>query len=234
MRLVLMPGMDGTGFLFDPLLRELTALGLESTVVSYPGARVVGYDELLAMVRSTLPTAETFVLVAESFSGPLAVRIAADPPAGLRGVVLCATFVQSPLRFLRPWLAPLVNPAILSLFPAVVRLRALAGGYSTPELRGIFERVHSAVRPAVLADRVREIMRVDVRRELAACRVPMLYLEGTRDNVVPPANVTAIKALNPSIVIEKLDAPHLVLQTAPAEAAGIIARFVAGLLSTRR
>lgn len=62
---MLLPGMDGTGIFFEPLLRALPA-ELDAHVVAYPPAEPLGYDELLSVVESALP-AEPFVLMAESF-----------------------------------------------------------------------------------------------------------------------------------------------------------------------
>src|SRR5262245_5039352 len=90
-KLILMPGMDGTGELFAPFL---DALGdsIESCVLQYPTHEPLRYSELLPRVRAELPHSGSFVLLGESFSGPLALMLAAEQPAGLCGVVLCASF----------------------------------------------------------------------------------------------------------------------------------------------
>jgi pimeloyl-ACP methyl ester carboxylesterase len=90
-RLILMPGMDGTGELFAPLLHAL-GNSIESSVLRYPTAEPLGYSELLSRVRVELPKSDSFVLLGESFSGPLALMVAAEAPTGLRGVILCASF----------------------------------------------------------------------------------------------------------------------------------------------
>ena len=93
--LVLLPGMDGTGQLFG---RFLEALGPEvrAIVIAYPPAQNLDYSQLEAFVRSKLPSDQPFVILGESFSGPIAVSIAASPPDGLRGIVLCCSFVRNP------------------------------------------------------------------------------------------------------------------------------------------
>ena len=105
--LVLLPGLDGTGLLFGPLVAALPA-GLRAAVVRYPVDRSMGYAELAASAAEQLPQGERFVLVGESFGGPLAMILAAGRPAGLVGLVLCATFVTSP----RPLLGRLVRPFV--------------------------------------------------------------------------------------------------------------------------
>src|SRR4051812_32963307 len=93
--LVLLPGLDGTGSLFQSLLRELPA-DVEPIVLSYPARDVLDYSALTQLVLRSLPTARPFVLLGESFSGPVAVLTAAAQPKGLLGVILCASFVSAP------------------------------------------------------------------------------------------------------------------------------------------
>src|SRR5258706_2862593 len=92
---LLLPGMDGTGRLFTPLGRALGPR-FETRVIAYPRDRVLTYGELGAQIA--LPRGP-FVLVAESFSGPIAIALAASRPPGLVGLVLAASFARSP----RPW-----------------------------------------------------------------------------------------------------------------------------------
>jgi thioesterase domain-containing protein len=83
---VLLPGMDGTGDLFDPFREAMGARmpHVPIDVVRYSGTELLGYGELERQVRAQLarlPEGEPFVLLGESFSGPLAISIAASPPA---------------------------------------------------------------------------------------------------------------------------------------------------------
>src|SRR5436309_344825 len=94
--LVLLPGMHGTGELFA----EFTAaLGSEheAIAVSYPQDRPLDYAQLESIVRSRLPADRPFVILGESFSGPIAISIAASAPRGLRGIILCVSFAKNPL-----------------------------------------------------------------------------------------------------------------------------------------
>ena len=76
--------MDGSGSLFVEFIASL-GLGVEAIVVSYPTDRPLGYPELETLVRAALPTQRPFVLVGESFSGPIAISLAASSPVGLGG-----------------------------------------------------------------------------------------------------------------------------------------------------
>jgi hypothetical protein len=73
MKWILLPGFDGTGTLFAPFLRALPP-GIEPVVVTYPADRNPSADELVGFVLKRLPESEPFVLIAESFSGPIALK----------------------------------------------------------------------------------------------------------------------------------------------------------------
>jgi len=84
--LILLPGLDGTGKLFSGFVRALGA-DIDAQIVSYPVDQPLGYAELETLVRATLPADRRFVVLGESFSGPIAIQIGANPPAGLAGAV---------------------------------------------------------------------------------------------------------------------------------------------------
>lgn len=225
MKLVLLPGMDGTGILFEPLIRALPK-NLSPIVQAYPGDVPLSYEELLPHVQSALPMAEPFILLAESFSGPPALRIAATNPPGLKGVILCASFIYNPTRFPKSC-RRLIQPFVFGRWPAWLGARALVAGYSKPAVFELVQRAHKLVTPAVLAARARAITVVNAEDALAACRLPILYIAGSRDRLVPKRNPTRIQCVNPGVKIVTLPAPHLVLQNAPEAAAKVIAQFAA-------
>jgi pimeloyl-ACP methyl ester carboxylesterase len=215
MHLVLMPGMDGTGLLFKPLLDQL-APGESASVVRYPGDVPLGYDELVAVVERALPTSGRYALVAESFSGPLALRVAARNHDGLAAVVLAASFVSNPLRLVPSWAAALAHPWLFATSSERAQWWALFDGAPTEPLRELFRAAQAEVRPAVMAARARAILRVDATADLRACPVPVSYLQALRDRVVSTSSLRRILVARPDVAVRRIDAPHLVLQTAPA------------------
>lgn len=221
--LVLLPGMDGTGELFGPLI---AAIGpdIPTTVVSYPSTECLTYPELASLVGSRLPR-EPFVLLGESFSGPVAISLAATNPPGLQGVILSCSFASSP-RPLASMAVPLLSlplpvPPSWSLAPA------LLGTASTRELRAALAAVLAKVGNRVLRHRLGEAMRSDVRSSLARVRVPLLYLQASSDLVVPSACASQVQAVQPNARVQTVRGPHLLLQANPAESAKAIREFIA-------
>ena len=104
---VILPGMDGTGIELADFAAALEP-ELHALVVRYPNDRPMGYAEHEQIARASLPSHQPFVLLGESYSGPIAVSIAESAPPGLIGLVLCCTFVRNPRPALS-WLRPLVR-----------------------------------------------------------------------------------------------------------------------------
>lgn len=219
--LVLLPGMDGTGELFAPLIEALQAT---ARVIRYPTAERLDYPALEAFVRQNLPVEEPYVLLGESFSGPIAISIAARPPRDLRGVILCCTFASNPHPLLRG-----ATP-LLGLLPAKPPLRLLetllCGHFATPVLREALSRTLKQVSPEVLRSRMATVLRSNRPADLQAIRLPVLYLRAREDRVVPPSAGSRILAAVPHARLVELVAPHFLLQTVPEEAAAAIEAFI--------
>jgi pimeloyl-ACP methyl ester carboxylesterase len=224
MNIVLLPGLDGTGVMFEPLLAVLPA-ELEPIVIAYPHNESLGYNELLPRVLGALPTDKPFVLLGESFSGPLALMAAATCPPNLMGMILCATFVRNPVKWRPAWLKYFARPMFFRFFPAMSRIKAAFNRDATPELRELSARKLSTVHPSVLAHRVRSVLEVDVISQLLRCPVPILYLMGVRDRVVPGHNMRDIVRARPDVQVVRVPSAHWVLQSQPQLAADAIAQF---------
>jgi pimeloyl-ACP methyl ester carboxylesterase len=221
MKLVLLPGLDGTGDLFAPFVAALG--GAAAQVVRYPTDRSMDYAELEAVARSQLPQ-DDFVLLAESFSGPVGISIAASPPPGLRGLVLCATFASNPLPMFGP-LRGLMRVLPAPKLPTSIAAHWLFPGRGTPELRRAHADAMRRVSMRALGGRIAAILSVDKRELLPKITVPMLYLRANQDRVIPRAAGLAILNLRPDIALEKFDAPHFLLQTEPAACAAAVLDF---------
>jgi pimeloyl-ACP methyl ester carboxylesterase len=218
--LLLLPGLDGTGELFAPLVK---AFGddVTTSVVRY-GSELT-FDEYVEAAARALP--DHAVVVAESFSGPIGIALAARHPGKIRCLVLCATFSRSPfrrlLRFTRfiPAGAFAANP----LTPAMLRYFCLNGDDTA--LRPSAVSVVSTVPPAIMRARLACLGGVDVCPLLRRIDVPVLYLRASRDRIVSARLSNALTSQLPNISITEIDGPHLLLQTRPRECAAAITNF---------
>jgi pimeloyl-ACP methyl ester carboxylesterase len=221
LKLVLLPGLDGTGDLFAPFVAALGSSDV--VVVRYPVDRAITYAEHEEFARACLPAVE-FVLLAESFSGPIGISIAAAPPPELRGLILCATFASNPHPIFGV-LAGVMRHLPAPKLPTVLAEPWLFPGRGTPELRRAHAAAMRRVSRKALGGRVAAILSVDTRPLLSKIPVPMLYLRANQDRVVSRAAGLTILDQRSDIQLAEFDAPHFLLQTEPAACAATVLEF---------
>jgi pimeloyl-[acyl-carrier protein] methyl ester esterase len=222
----LLPGMDGTGRMFEGFLPYLPE-SVDRVVVSFPTDRPMGYSELESVVEAALPASGPFVLLGESFSGPLALRIAAAGHPRLVGVVLVASFARVTLSKFGSSLRRLVGTWMFRLaLPKWAIRRFLAGADAPPNLISDLQATVQSVSPSVMAHRVQEVLAVDARPLLPQIRVPVLLLSAGRDRLISSNTVHDFEVLGDRFECISIDAPHLILQCRPAEASRFIQTFI--------
>lgn len=216
--------MDGTGELFQPFV---SALGdrIDTQVVSYPTNEPLDYAALEALVRERLPTNRRFVLLGESFSGPIAISIASNPPANLIGVVLCCTFASNPVAAFSPFksMIPLLP---IERVPGLVMSQALMGRDATPALRTALDSAMASVSPIVLRARAAAVLSIDYSHKIASIDRCLLYLRAARDLVVPRKCGDEIICRSRNAQFVEIEGPHFLLQTRALEAAVAIESFI--------
>lgn len=225
MRCIVLPGMDGTGELLSDFVAAM-APAFDTEVVAYPRDRPLGYDELVARVRPQLPIDEPYLLIGESFSGPIAIRLAASKPPRLAGLVLCASFARAPRPPGSPLsaatLARLAGRMPLHRMPTRWVAAAMLGHWSSPQWRARLGPLLASLDPAVMRHRLREGGAADVTAALAEIACPLLYLRARHDRLVSRDSWRRVAETRPDARCIDIDAPHFLLQArAPAAAAAI-------------
>ncbi|MGZ5969311.1 MAG: alpha/beta fold hydrolase [Polyangiales bacterium] len=226
---LLLPGLDGTGQMFERLVASAPA-EVTPHVVSYPTHEVRTYVGLEPIVERSFPASGPFVIVAESFAGPLALRVAAKRPPGLVAVVLVATFVRAPVPGWMQHLRFLLGRSFFSVPPPAFVLRALLAGWDADdELVEAFQASIGSVHPAVTAARVRAVLDVDVTEQLVECPVPLLYIRAEDEALLRAGIAEELRERRPDLELASLPGPHLVLQRHPREAWEVMRRLFARL-----
>jgi pimeloyl-[acyl-carrier protein] methyl ester esterase len=226
---VLLPGMDGSGELFARFVRELDP-DIHAVVVRYPADRPLGYAALAHQIRDALPMDRPYVLLAESFAGPIGIEWAARAPKELKGLVLCCTFARCPRPAMRP-LARRVPAAVLAALPVAVLGRVLMGRQFEPALLADLKAAMSQLPAGVPHARMRAVLDEDAASRWREVRVPTLYLRAMQDWVVPRSAGDLLLKLRPDTQLVEFSAPHFLLQTRPVEAAAAVTRFIRRLNS---
>ena len=119
-------------------------------------------------------------------------------------------------RWASQWL-PVLPFKIASFAP-----KRLLGEFATEEM----QQALAMVKPEVMAYRLQQVVRVDVRKAFAQLTLPMLYLQSKRDRLVPASNGQQMQLLQPTLQLVRFDAGHLLLQTQPKQAADAMLAFM--------
>lgn len=226
--LVVLPGLDGTATLHSAFVDAVREAFDSVAIISYPDNQVLDYVALEEFVRARLPSAVPFVLLGESFSGPIALSIAANAPPNLVGLVLSTTFAESPVPLLAPF-APMMKMAPVRALPLSLLSWLLLGRWATPQLEIALQNALLSVTPEVLRSRAAAAL---LAKALASCRaisLPVLYLRATDDRLLSRRAGRQIGATIARCTTVDIAGPHLLLQAAPLACAHAVSEFVSRL-----
>lgn len=219
--------MDGTGELFADFVNALGD-AVAPLVVSYPPDQALDYAGLTEFARSRLPLDRPFVLLGESFSGPVAIALAASSPPGLAALILSCTFARNPTPVFSIFKHALGALPVSPKFTGLISPFML-GACSTAALRAALRAAVGTATAAVMRVRMRAVLEVDYSVRMRAVHVPILYLQAAQDRVVLAGSARHLQSLHAGIELVRLRGPHLLLQAAPAETASVVKRFMDAL-----
>jgi len=196
---------------------EALAQHYPARAIGYPNRTLGTLNSYARFVAAAMTPHARPLVVAESFSGLVAARWAANDPH-VAGLVLCGAFARSPVplaalgarlpsltRFLG---ANFLNPmSFMPLDPARRRWS-----------KGLSEAI-AALEPEVVAERLRLIAGEDVSRELATLRVPVVVVEFDEDLVVGRSATAELARCCAGASVVRIPGPHFALETRPRECA---------------
>jgi pimeloyl-[acyl-carrier protein] methyl ester esterase len=222
---VLLPGLDGTGTLFEPMLRSIPPEIL-AVIVSYPLRSPSTASELIDIIWAALPEQQDYIIVAESFSGPLALRVAGERPRGMRALILCASFAEAPMAARLYPLFSLTIPILKSLrIPAWLMRWCLVGKTSVELLEKIRFAIDLLTAEA-LASRFKVLREFKKTFAPLTLDLPVLYIRPVQDRLVRQRDIDLLKDRYPELEVQEIESPHLVLQCRAKEAVILVSDFV--------
>lgn len=227
MKLVLLPGLDGTGKLFAPLIEALPD-SIDIQVITYPLNKEQTYNELIEYVKLNLPT-EDFILLAESFSGPIAYQIALSKPKQLKSLILVATFLENP----RPILLKFIpNSRVFALpIPTIISKVFFLGFSVKDRIIELFNEVIKTVSPNVIAYRLKEITQLQPVSQKVNLKTT--YIQASNDKLVPSKSLKDWQKVCDEIDVSKVKGEHFILQTNPIRCAEVVTEVVRLITSNR-
>lgn len=222
--LVLMPGFEGNGKLFAPLIPWLQP-HFELSIIKYPDLN--SFEDYVDCAQNQLPSEPGYSLLAESFSGPVAIALLAQRPGQIGPSVLSSTFARSPLAAL----TKMANHVPQQMFSI-----GTLSEYCL-DVNAVYDEDQSETQPlplniaeqldgVVLRHRIAVMSRIDVSALLPQIEAPILLLHGQRDRIVSELEARLITQNLPGARRVDFDAPHLLLQIQPQQCAEQIIRHI--------
>ncbi|MCF6244478.1 MAG: lysophospholipase [Sulfurovum sp.] len=222
MKLILLSGLDGTAKLFEPFIDAIPDT-IEIEIIDYPVDKILSYDELVGYVVERLPKHEHFVLLAESFSGYIAYKVALQKPKNLKGVVFVATFLENP----RPYLSKIL-PFIPMRFLLFLPMPTFVANYLLVERKSNMikklQEILKSVSAEVLYHRLLEIVNLHKATEILDMKA--LYIQASSDKLVPKSAYKVFEQKIPHIKLIELKGSHLILQGNALESASEVDKFI--------
>ncbi len=225
-RLILLPGVYGTGLMFTPLVDAMPEK-YDCQVISYPVDEVLSYSELTTYVANQIPQDKPLVILAESFSGPIALMLSEVLGDNLKALILVCTYVTNP----HPWLAKLsrfvLKDRIVARKPSRFMVRLMIAGFEMDdELLDLAFSIQRRVSPKVFRYRLFEGMAVDVSDILQRTSLPILHLYAKQDRIIPRSAQRKIKKIRSDLKSVAIAGPHYLLQTKARECVIYIKSFL--------
>ncbi|MCU7795892.1 MAG: alpha/beta fold hydrolase [Candidatus Thiodiazotropha sp. (ex Myrtea spinifera)] len=222
--LVLLPGLDGTGKLFQPFL-SLLPTDLPTQVITYPTANPLDLSELAAYVRDQLPEGP-LILLAESFSGLVALELLRSNKLSPKAVVFCASFAVPPRPRLL-WLIqriPFIDQLTHSVPDSILKHFCM-GGHATQEQLDSLREVLTGIPPRIIKHRLSLIARFQAD-DKSRFEIPCYYLQAMGDRLVPASANNWFQGHFIPFHLRQIEGPHFLLQSQPEACAEQIASLV--------
>ena len=213
--------MDGTGNLFSPLLNELSEFSCK--VIELPISGAQDYSTITGFVKGRLPK-EDFILVAESFSGPIGVALAKEGVKNMKGIIFVATFLSPPNKTLLGF-ARLLPIKLLSSLPlASIFHKMLFLGFSaSKELVTLFQHTVLSLPSSLIKARLSSMQ--SLVATLDDIDLPVGYIQATSDRLVRSNKINNFRDTFKNIIIKTINGPHFILQANPIECAVAISEL---------
>lgn len=226
--IIFMPGFDGVGELRTEFVQALAAVA-PARAISYPNKPLDTLNGYARFAESHATSTSRPVLVAESFSGLVAARWAAQDPH-VAGLVLCGAFVRNPVA-----LAGLgaSMPAAAQFFGANF-VNPMSYFSGDPARRRWSQALGTAIRSLhrdVVAERLRLISVEDVASELKSLKIPVVLAQFQEDAVIGADHRAELEAACNDPRIVRIAGPHFNIEIRPLDVAEAIRPQIASLFA---
>ncbi len=221
-KLVLLPGMDGTGELFNDFLSHYDG---DSIIIPLPQSGEQSYQALALYILSKLPD-EPHIILAESFSGGLIPLLLKSKQPHIKGLIFVASFISAPKPVFIS-LALLLPIKFLAKLPgaSLIYKSFFLGFSASNKVLNQFKAVLLKVPEAILKQRLRAIRSLSFSdNELSS--FSCCYIRAKQDLLVPESKMREINKIFSQCQNYSVDGAHFILQAKAEETALLVSDIV--------
>ena len=224
---IFLPGFDGVAELRAPFV-EAIAEHHRARAIGYPNRKLETLNGYARFVAAQMTPESRPVVVAESFSGLIAARWAAQDPH-VAGIVLCGAFAANPV----PWTGLGASLPSMAQFIGANFLNPMAFASGDPARRRWSSALAAAVASMhrdVVAERLKLIAAEDVSADLRALRIPIVLVQFDDDLLIGSRARGALEAVCHNAQVVRFKGPHFSIEVRPRESAAAIREPLAAIL----
>lgn len=224
--IVFLPGFDGAAELRAEFVQAL-ARHHPARAIGYPNETLGSLNGYARHAASRVRPESRPILIAESFSGLVAARWAAQD-SHVAALVLCGAFARAPV----PWAAWGASMPAMAQFVAANLLNPISFALRDPARRRWSDALSAALgslRQDVIAERLHLIASENVSEELRGLRIPVVVAHFDEDLVIGPDARSQLEAVCHNAEVLRIPGPHFAIETRPRESADAIAPRLAAL-----
>ncbi len=234
---LLLPGLHGTADLYAALIRHLNkrsakkGLTFNYNALTYPQNIKQKYGSLVKWIQQeiNIDSIETpkLLIIAESFSAPIALRLADANPDKVSAVVIAAGFCASPVN-MTFGLLPL-RPLFMVSPPRAALKHFLLGENVKKKKLNKLRSLLNSIPSKILSQRLRSVLTLEEANLPAISDTPLLLLQAQHDALIPWDIQNQLESHLPHAETRWFDSPHLLFQSRPKAAAKQIVKFISQL-----
>lgn len=192
-------------------------------VIPIPRDGAQDYASLIERITPELPEGP-LILIGESFSSPLAMKLAEQEQHRVKALIVVGGFCSSPVL---PALSLIPLQPLFLIPPPAATLRKFLAGPDAPE--PLIARLSEAIRSvssSTLTERVRVILALQEKDCPAPEGLPSLLLQARQDAMIPWETQSRLERHFTEPTVVWIESPHLLLASRPEACREAILTFL--------
>jgi pimeloyl-ACP methyl ester carboxylesterase len=222
-KLILIPGMDGTGLLFEPLIKLMND-DYDYEVICLNAFKNSSAAATLNIIEKAIGDEEVIV-IAESYSGHIAHQLSLNSNLDIKHIIYAASFLENPtiLTYFRCFLPLWLIRS--DLLPTKLIGRLFFGKNKSPALVSLFLKALESVKDKELKSRLEDIRYLKLPLKISD--IPSTYVLANQDYLIRKKCVDAFELYCSKFEYKEAIGGHFIVQSNPNYFIELIEKLIA-------